>query len=67
VCKGTNSRSSSYGDSKKQFDSLKQRYTNCTLVDGNLELTGMNDLTAIDFTKVSCYFCTIQFSFNVTE
>ncbi|XP_077997222.1 receptor tyrosine-protein kinase erbB-4-like isoform X2 [Glandiceps talaboti] len=43
LCKGTNSRLSRPQDEEQHYNQMKTRYTNCTYVDGNLELTNILD------------------------
>ena len=38
VCLGTNTGLGHQGDEAHRYNNYKQRYTNCTFVDGNLEL-----------------------------
>nr|XP_018671332.1 epidermal growth factor receptor isoform X4 [Ciona intestinalis] len=54
TCKGTNSELTSSGSREIQYSNLEKLYTNCTLVNGNLELTGLfpfGNITTIEFTK----------------
>ena len=43
VCIGTSGRMSVPGNRTTHYENLKDRYTNCTYVDGNLELTWLQD------------------------
>ncbi|XP_046914713.2 epidermal growth factor receptor isoform X2 [Dermatophagoides farinae] len=43
VCIGTNGRMSVPSNRDHHFQNLRDRYTNCTYVDGNLELTWLQD------------------------
>ncbi|XP_044271495.1 epidermal growth factor receptor isoform X2 [Tribolium madens] len=43
VCIGTNGRMSVPSNREHHYRNLKDRYTNCTYVDGNLELTWLQD------------------------
>ena len=43
VCIGTNGRMSVPSNREHHYQNLRDRYTNCTLVDGNLELTWLQD------------------------
>lgn len=43
VCIGTNGRLSVPSNRDHHYRNLKDRYTNCTYVDGNLELTWLQD------------------------
>lgn len=43
VCIGTNGRMSVPSNREHHFQNLRDRYTNCTYVDGNLELTWLRD------------------------
>lgn len=43
VCIGTNGRMSVPSNREHHFQNLRDRYTNCTYVDGNLELTWLQD------------------------
>ena len=43
VCIGTNGRMSVPGNRDHHYRNLRDRYTNCTYVDGNLELTWLQD------------------------
>ncbi|GAB6019966.1 hypothetical protein CHUAL_001495 [Chamberlinius hualienensis] len=43
VCIGTNGRMSYGANREHHYQNLKDRYTNCTYVDGNLELTWLKD------------------------
>lgn len=44
VCIGTNGRMSVPSNRDHHFRNLRDRYTNCTYVDGNLELTWLQDV-----------------------
>ncbi len=46
VCIGTNGRMSVPSNRDHHFQNLRDRYTNCTYVDGNLELTWLQDKNA---------------------
>ena len=43
VCIGTNGRMSVPSNREHHYRNLRDRYTNCTYVDGNLELTWLQD------------------------
>ncbi|XP_014284376.1 epidermal growth factor receptor [Halyomorpha halys] len=43
ICIGTNGRMSSPSNKEHHYRNLRDRYTNCTYVDGNLELTWVQD------------------------
>ncbi|KAF4528941.1 hypothetical protein B566_EDAN017079, partial [Ephemera danica] len=43
VCIGTNGRMSVPSNREQHYRNLRDRYTNCTYVDGNLELTWLQD------------------------
>ena len=43
VCIGTNGRMSVPSNREHHYQNLRDRYTNCTYVDGNLELTWLQD------------------------
>jgi L1 cell adhesion molecule len=43
VCIGTNGRMSVPSNREHHYRNLRDRYTNCTYVDGNLELTWLKD------------------------
>ncbi|XP_063411494.1 epidermal growth factor receptor-like [Mytilus trossulus] len=43
VCQGLNSGLGMSGSSQDQYDLYRQRYTNCKYVDGNLEITYLDD------------------------
>ena len=43
VCIGTNGRMSKTSNPEHHYRNLRDRYTNCTYVDGNLELTWLQD------------------------
>lgn len=43
VCVGTNGRMSVPQNREHHYRNLRDRYTNCTYVDGNLELTWLQD------------------------
>ena len=43
VCIGTNGRMSVPGNREHHYRNLRDRYTNCTYVDGNLELTWLQN------------------------
>ena len=43
VCIGTNGRMSVPNNREHHYRNLRDRYTNCTYVDGNLELTWLQD------------------------
>lgn len=43
VCIGTKSRMSVPSNREHHYRNLRDRYTNCTYVDGNLELTWLQD------------------------
>ena len=43
VCIGTNGRMSVPSNREHHYRNLRDRYTNCTFVDGNLELTWLQD------------------------
>ncbi|XP_037089790.1 epidermal growth factor receptor-like [Pollicipes pollicipes] len=43
VCIGTSGRMSVPGNRTTHYQNLRDRYTNCTYVDGNLELTWLQD------------------------
>lgn len=45
VCIGTNGRMSVPSNREHHYQNLRDRYTNCTYVDGNLELTWLQDKT----------------------
>lgn len=45
VCIGTNGRMSVPSNREHHHQNLRDRYTNCTYVDGNLELTWLQDKT----------------------
>ena len=52
VCIGTNGRMSVPNNRENHYRNLRDRYTNCTYVDGNLELTWLQDETRdLDFLK----------------
>nr|CAB3241376.1 EGFR1 epidermal growth factor receptor precursor [Phallusia mammillata] len=56
VCKGTKTRTSSHANAVDHYKDLEQRYTNCSLVNGNLELAIINplggkEIKPIEFTK----------------
>lgn len=44
ICIGTNGRMSVPSNREHHYQNLRDRYTNCTYVDGNLELTWLEDL-----------------------
>nr|XP_023021161.1 epidermal growth factor receptor [Leptinotarsa decemlineata] len=43
ICIGTNGRMSVPSNRERHYRNLKERYTNCTYVDGNLELTWLQE------------------------
>lgn len=43
ICIGTNGRMSAPSNKEHHYRNLRDRYTNCTYVDGNLELTWLQD------------------------
>ena len=52
VCIGTNGRMSVPNNREHHYRNLRDRYTNCTYVDGNLELTWLQDENLdLDFLK----------------
>merc|ERR1719336_2585872 len=52
ICIGTNGRMSVPNNREHHYRNLKDRYTNCTYVDGNLELTWLQDEKLdLDFLK----------------
>ncbi|XP_076823568.1 epidermal growth factor receptor-like isoform X3 [Clavelina lepadiformis] len=55
TCKGTSNRASSDHDAENQLNTLRKHYTNCTIVDGNLEIVFVDsessNIQSIDFTK----------------
>ena len=52
VCIGTNGRMSVPNNRENHYRNLRDRYTNCTYVDGNLELTWLQDENRdLDFLK----------------
>ncbi|CAG0917994.1 unnamed protein product [Notodromas monacha] len=49
ICIGTNGRMSVGSNRDHHYQNLKDRYTNCTFVDGNLEITWMNEDADLNF------------------
>ncbi|KAF7998158.1 hypothetical protein HCN44_009556 [Aphidius gifuensis] len=45
ICIGTNGRMSAPSNKDHHYRNLRERYTNCTYVDGNLEITWLNNDT----------------------
>ncbi len=43
VCRGTNQGLDHQGDAQQRFDRLKRMYTNCTFIDGNLEILFLDE------------------------
>lgn len=43
VCRGTDTGIGHHGDAWQRYEEYKRRYTNCTIVNGNLELVFLND------------------------
>uniref|UniRef100_A0A182RPP5 Epidermal growth factor receptor n=1 Tax=Anopheles funestus TaxID=62324 RepID=A0A182RPP5_ANOFN len=49
ICIGTNGRMSVPANREYHFKNLRDRYTNCTYVDGNLEITWIQNITDLNF------------------
>ncbi|XP_020278883.1 epidermal growth factor receptor isoform X2 [Pseudomyrmex gracilis] len=49
VCIGTNGRLSLPSNKDRHYRNLRDRYTNCTYVDGNLEITWLNETFDLSF------------------
>ena len=51
VCRGSTERLVRHGTFQHQYDLYKQRYTNCTYVDENLEITNLEGNFDLSFLK----------------
>jgi L1 cell adhesion molecule len=51
ICIGTKDRISMATNSEHHIQNLRERYTNCTYVEGNLELTWLQGMKDLDFLK----------------
>jgi len=65
VCIGTNGRMSVPSNREHHYRNLKDRYSNCTYVDGNLELTWLQDenfdLSFLQYIREVSYFKIIRY------
>ena len=77
VCKGTDTHIGHHKSAAERYDEYKVRYTNCTMVNGNLEIVFLDDppydqydlsfLNSITYVPGHVLYQNLVFVFSLTE